>query len=71
MATSVPLVLILLATSGLLAFFCVKKKKKKEKRRKQPVHEDLNPVYGLYYFSDGQRIDDSNAEVADENAYYD
>ena len=70
LATGVPLVLILLAASGLLAFCCLRKKKK-EKERKQPMDEDMNPVYGLYYFSDGERVDDSNAEVVDENSYYD
>ena len=32
--------------------------------------EDENPVYGIYYFSTGQKIDDNNAEVVDENQYY-
>ena len=32
--------------------------------------EDLNPVYGLYYFEDGQQIDDKNAEAIDENQDY-
>ena len=70
LATSVSLVLILVAASGLLAFCCLQKKKK-EKERKQPIDEDMNPVYGLYYFSDGERVDDSSAEVVDENSYYD
>ena len=32
--------------------------------------EDLNPVYGFYYFANGQQIDDNNAEATDENQYY-
>ena len=32
--------------------------------------EDINPIYGFYYFSDGQKIDDNNAEAEDENQYY-
>ena len=32
--------------------------------------DDLNPVYGLYYFSDGQQVDYNQAEVTDENQYY-
>ena len=74
MATSVPLALILLVTSGLLTFIWLSlnnKKKKDENERKQPIDGDMNPVYGLYYFNDGERVDDSNAEVMDENSYYD
>ena len=72
LATSVPLSLILLVASGLLAFLCLRRnKKRKENKSSQPINEDLNPVYGLYYFSDGERVDDSNAEVMDENSYYD
>ena len=73
-ATSVPLSLILLVTSGLLTFFCLRrnnKTKEKKNKREQPIGGDMNPVYGLYYFSDGERVDDSNAEVMDENSYYD
>ena len=29
-----------------------------------------NPVYGMYYFPDGERIDYSTVEVEDENPYY-
>ena len=73
MATCIPLALVLLVVSGLLAFLWLKKKKEKEKenKRKQPINGDMNPVYGLYYFNDGERVDDSNAEVMDENSYYD
>ena len=72
LATSIPLALILIIASGLLAFFCLRRKKKKEEnKRSQPISEDMNPVYGLYYFSDGERVDDSNVEVMDENSYYD
>ena len=72
LATTIPLALILIVASGLLAFLCLRrKKKKKENKRSPPISEDLNPVYGLYYFSDGQRVDDSSVEVMDENSYYD
>ena len=71
MATSVPLALILLIANGLLAFFCLRQKKRKKDKSSQPISEDLNPVYGLYYFSDGERVDDSSVEVLDENSYYD
>ena len=29
-----------------------------------------NPVYGMYYFPDGERIDYATVEVEDENPYY-
>ena len=32
--------------------------------------EDENPVYGIYFFSTGQKIDNNNAEIVDENQYY-
>ena len=31
---------------------------------------DANPVYGMYYFADGEHIDYGSAEVQDDNAYY-
>ena len=34
------------------------------------VRNEINPTYGLYYFDDGNRIDDSNSEVVDGNIYY-
>ena len=32
---------------------------------------DMNPVYEMYYFADGQHVDYGNAEVEDANPYYD
>ena len=32
--------------------------------------EDNNPVYGLYYTSGGEKIDEGVAEVVDENSDY-
>ena len=32
--------------------------------------QDQNPIYGLYYFGDGDKIDGDTAEVTDENTYY-
>ena len=47
------------------------RKRKKEKEHQAVRHkEDLNPVYGFYYFANGQQIDDNNAEATDENQYY-
>ena len=31
---------------------------------------DNNPVYGLYYSSSGDRVDEGTAEAVDENNYY-
>ena len=31
---------------------------------------DVNPNYGFYYTSDGDKIDESTVEVTDENPYY-
>ena len=31
---------------------------------------DENPVYGMYYFANGEHIDYGSAEVEDNNAYY-
>ena len=45
-------------------------RKKKEKVGQAARSEDANPIYGFYYFSDGQKIDDNNAEATDENQYY-
>ena len=32
---------------------------------------DVNPVYEMYYFADGEHVDYGNAEVEDANPYYD
>ena len=31
---------------------------------------DINPVYGVYYSSSGERVDEGTAEAVDENNYY-
>ena len=33
-------------------------------------HNDENPVYGMYYFADGEHVDYETAEVQDDNDYY-
>ena len=43
---------------------------RQQKKKEIQGGEDLNPVYGLYYFEDGQQIDDKNAEAIDENQDY-
>ena len=45
-------------------------------RRKKNVKEEViaqgdeNPVYGMYYFANGEHIDYGSAEVQDDNEYY-
>ena len=43
---------------------------KRKAKAKKTVTQDVNPIYGRYYFPDGVRIDDSTAEVQDQNAMY-
>ena len=31
---------------------------------------DENPVYGMYYFANGEHIDYGSVEVEDDNMYY-
>ena len=59
-------VLLLLA---LLVLFLVLRWKKKQRIEDARV-EDENPVYGMYYFADGRRIDQGRSEVSDDNGYY-
>ena len=40
-------------------------------RRPSIEQSDVNPVYEMYYFADGQHVDYGNAEVEDANPYYD
>ena len=45
--------------------------KHRRRNRSTSVEEnDENPVYGMYYFSDGNHIDDGTSEVQDDNNYY-
>ena len=32
--------------------------------------EDENPVYGMYYFANGENVDDGRSEAVDDNVYY-
>ena len=55
----------------ILVLVLVKGMKKQRTHARVIESEDLNPVYGMYYFSnDGGRIDKSRSEVADTNEYY-
>ena len=46
------------------------RKKKHGDQKGQIEGEDLNPVYGMYYFSNGAKIDESQSEVVEGNEYY-
>ena len=59
--------LFLLALVGVLV---VRRNKRKQKAAVRPKVEDKNPVYGMYYFADGRRIDEGRSEVTDGNDYY-
>ena len=45
-------------------------KKKKREAGKQEADVDENPVYGVYYTSAGDKVDEGRSEVADDNDYY-
>ena len=62
--------MIALAVLLLVVVLILKHKKAQKARAGETQSEDLNPVYGMYYFSNGGRIDESQSEVADGNGYY-
>ena len=43
---------------------------KKRAKARNVVTQDLNPVYGHYYSSEGVRLDQSTVEVRDQNDLY-
>ena len=64
-ATSMSVTLFLVFSA--LAIYKVQKKKTKARN---VVTQDLNPVYGHYYSSEGVRLDQSTVEVRDRNDLY-
>ena len=46
------------------------RRKRQERVAKMTKAEDKNPVYGMYYFADGEHIDESRSEVVDNNENY-
>ena len=64
---SISTVAMLLCIAVLVFFLCRHKKNVKEE---VVVHGDENPVYGMYYFANGEHIDYGSAEVEDDNMYY-
>ena len=63
-------VTVLLLILALVLVLRCKKNQRREAAR-APRVEDANPLYGMYYFTDGGRIDQGRSEVTDDNnAYY-
>ena len=60
--------IFLLLCVAFIAFLLCRKRSKNPKEK--PVEVDENPVYDMYYFADGDRIDYGNVEVEDENQMY-
>jgi len=61
---------VLLLTIGVAVViwkFCFQKKLDQHQQVKEV---DNNPVYGLYYSSSGDRVDEGTTEAVDENNYY-
>ena len=61
-------ILILTRTAAIAFFFFRRSKKTKAEDTVEEVDE--NPVYDMYYFADGDRVDYGNTEVQDENDLY-
>ena len=64
---SVGSIIALLCVGVFVLFLC---KRKNNKREEVIAQGDENPVYGMYYFANGEHIDYGSAEVEDDNAYY-
>ena len=61
-------VLVILVCVAVLAFILFRRSKKT--KAEEPAEVDENPVYDMYYFADGDRVDYGNAEAKDENELY-
>ena len=60
-------VTVLLLVVLVLVFM---RRKKQQRVAKLTKAEDKNPVYGMYYFADGEHIDERRSEVLDNNENY-
>ena len=61
--------ILILVFVAILAFLLYRRSRKT--KAEEPVEEvDENPVYDMYYFADGDRVDYGNTEVQDENDLY-
>ena len=71
-ASAVAAVILLLSLVLVLVLvFILVKKRNQRKEARAPGVVDMNPVYGMYYFADGEQIDAGKSEVVDDNDYYD
>jgi len=61
---------VMLVFCGVVTILFFMQKNKKAKKTEERLDEDLNPVYGVYYASSGDRMDDGVHEIIDENEYY-
>merc|ERR1712012_108889 len=62
-------VLVILVCVAVIAFILFRRSKKT--KAEDTVEEvDENPVYDMYYFADGDRVDYGNTEAKDENELY-
>ena len=68
LATGAALGLIIFASLVSLGLRCKRRKRKTDK--KEPSGKEMNPLYGLYYFHDGEKMEDNYVSVTDENSYY-
>jgi len=65
---SVIVVLILVCAAAIA--FLLYRRSKKTKAEEHIEEVDENPVYDMYYFADGDRVDYGNVEAKDENELY-
>ena len=55
---------------GVVLVLVFWRRKRQQRVAKLTKAEDKNPVYGMYYFADGEHIDESRSEVLDNNENY-
>ena len=53
-----------------LVLVLVLRRRKRQIVAKENNAEDRNPIYGMYYFADGEHIDESRSEFLDDNENY-
>ena len=53
-----------------LLVFCICRHQRRTRTASAVENNDENPVYGMYYFADGEHIDYGSVGVQDDNAYY-
>ena len=67
---------VIVTASSVLLILCIAvfvfliARRLKIKRKPSVERRDENPVYDMYYFSDGQHVDYGTSEVQDENENY-